>query len=84
MNARAKQAPLMRGYDIRIQRQGSCWMNEKAHGYAPVDQLPAEWEAVKADPSVIAAVVFPSSQRTWRADKRKHLAEYHAAAVVAA
>lgn len=74
----------MRGFDIRFQRAGDDWLCQKSHGYAPVGQLPAEWTEICSDPSVIAAVVFPSSQRTWRADKRKHLAEYHAAAVVAA
>lgn len=78
-----KPAPVtLRGYDIRIQRDGSTWLNEKAHGYAPAGQLPAEWITVCKDPSVVKAVIFPSNQRTWRADRRKHLATFERTEVV--
>lgn len=69
---------LVRGYDIRIQRQGSCWMGEKAHGWAPAGFLPREWAETIADPTVVQAVIFPSYQARWRSDRRQHVAEYHA------
>lgn len=72
----------MRGYDIRIDR-GAGWQNEKAHGYAPLGQLPQEWQDTINDPTVISACIFPSTQRTWQANKRKKLAEYSRETVVA-
>lgn len=81
-----KTAPVsMRGYDIRIERIGGPgWMNEKAHGYAPAGQLPAEWEQICSDPTVIQACIFPSNQRNWQANKRRHLAEYRQSQAVTA
>ncbi len=64
------------GYDIRIQRQGSDWLSEKRHGWGIDGQLPEEWEQVKRDPTVKRAVIFPSTQRHWKAGRRRHVDEY--------
>ncbi len=69
-------AQRQRGYDIRIQRDGSTWLNEKSHGWANEGELPGEWWTVCNDPSVVSAVCFPSTQRTWTPAKRRHVAEY--------
>lgn len=70
------QSPVLRGYDIRFRRAGSTWLNEKSHGLAVAGSLPAEWAEVISNPEVLEAVCYPSSQRQWRADRRKLLAEY--------
>ncbi len=66
----------LRGYDIRIQREGSDAMREKQHGWGEENDLPEEWDQVKADPTVVKAVIFPSYQRTWYSHKRRHRDEY--------
>ncbi len=65
-----------RGYDIRIQRQGSDWLSERTHGWGMDGQLPEEWDQVKADPTVERAVIYPAAQRKWRAGRRRHIDEY--------
>ncbi|HLZ61567.1 MAG TPA: hypothetical protein VKR06_31870 [Ktedonosporobacter sp.] len=60
-----------KSYDIRVQRDGTGWMGEKQHGWGYDGELPAEWEQVKADPTVEQAVIFPGSQRNRRADRRR-------------
>jgi hypothetical protein len=72
-----------RGYDIRIQRVGKDWLGEKMHAWAGKDELPVEWTEVCADPSVVRAVIFFSSEASKRADKRRHLAEYDRLVAVA-
>jgi len=74
-------AQVVKGFDIRIQRVGSSWMNEQAHAWAPAGALPAEWTALTNDPTVVSAVLFPSTQRTWRADRRKLVASFTREAV---
>lgn len=71
----------VKGFDIRIQRDGSSWMNQQAHAWMTGDTLPAEWVAIVNDPTVVRACMFPSSQRSWRADRRRNVAEYQRQAV---
>jgi hypothetical protein len=65
---------LVRGYYIRVDRGN--WQTELRHGWGIGDELPHEWNEVKADPAVEAAQVFSSTQRNRRADKRKILDTY--------
>lgn len=70
---RAKKA---RGYDIRIQRDGSTMLREPLHVWGLQGKLPNEWERIKQEPDIQKAVIFYSSQRHKRADKRQYLATY--------
>ncbi|HLZ55776.1 MAG TPA: hypothetical protein VKR06_02415 [Ktedonosporobacter sp.] len=65
-----------KSYDIRIQRAVSTWMGEKRYGWGYDGQLPAEWEQVKADPTVEQAVIFLGTQRRRRSDRRKLSDQY--------
>ena len=65
-----------KSYDIRVQREGSDWKSEKQYGWGYDGQLPAEWETVKQDQTVVSACVFPGYQRKWRADRRQLSDEY--------
>lgn len=77
-------AQVQRGFDIRYQVTGGPgWMNERAHGYAPLGELPVEWAQICADPTVERAVIFPSNQRAWQAQKRRNIAEYTRQTVLA-
>lgn len=67
---------LARGYDIRIQRDGSGWLNEKHHAWGLDGNLPEEWNQIKQDQSVVQAVIFRSTQRHRRADKRRYEEKY--------
>lgn len=67
---------LVRGYDIRVQREGSDDMREKQHAWGVEQALPEEWDQVKADPTVVRAEIFLSSQRRLRPSKRRLSDEY--------
>jgi hypothetical protein len=69
-----KQIKVMRGYYIRVQRHGT--VSQLQHVWAIVPDLPAEWNAIKADPSVTQAELFSSTQRNKRADRRKILERF--------
>lgn len=73
MNA---QAPIVRGFDIRLQRIGSAWMNEKIHAWSPAGTLPSEWSSIVADPTVVQAVCYFSTEARKQSHKRKILAFY--------
>ena len=71
-NTQRKRGPRRgRGYDIRIQRQGSYFLSEKHYALGFDGSLPEEWMRVKRDPTVVRAIIFPSTQRHWRADRRR-------------
>ena len=79
-----KQEPTrIKGYDIRFQTTEDCWLRRQAHGWAKDGEMPAEWLAIVNDPTTVKAVMFPSSQRTWRADRRRNVATYDRAMVEA-
>lgn len=69
----------VRGFDIRIQRLGSTWQSEKLHAWSPAGTLPAEWQAIITDPTVVSAICHLSSESRKQSQKRKLAAEYHAA-----
>lgn len=70
------RAKKTRGYDIRIQRDGSNCPREPLHVWGLQGKLPKEWEQIKQAPDVQKAVIFYSSQRHRRVDKRQVLATY--------
>jgi hypothetical protein len=65
-----------RYFHIRSQKDGDGWMRNKASGIGIDGQLPEEWDQVQQDPEVQKAVIFPSSQRTRRADRRRLSGQY--------
>ena len=65
-----------RGYDIRIQRDGSNYPREQLHAWGLQGRLPKEWEEVKKAPDVQRATIFYSAQRRRRADRRQYLDTY--------
>ena len=66
-----------KGYDIRVQREGSEWRAEKVQGWGYDGALPSEWQQIKQDPTVISAKMSPGYQRRWRADRRHIIDEYN-------
>jgi len=65
-----------KGFDIRVQREGSQWRNEKVQGWGYDGALPEVWEEICTDPTVISARMSPGYQKAWRADKRHIIDEY--------
>lgn len=65
-----------RGYDIRIQRDGSDSPREQLHAWGLQGRLPQEWEQVKQQPDVQRALIFYSSQRHKRVNHRQYLDSY--------
>lgn len=69
-------ATAVRGFDIRIQRAGSAWQSEKIHAWSPAGQLPAEWSQICAEPDVVSAVCYLSSESRKQSQKRRLSASY--------
>ncbi len=67
---RLKQGKLMRGYEIRARRAGEFGQVHR-HGWAAPDELPIEWEQIKAEPGIIYAEIFYATQRARRPGKRR-------------
>lgn len=69
----------VRGFDIRVQRVGSTWQSEKLHAWSPAGTLPAEWQTITSDPTVVSAVCYLSTEARKQSQKRRLSASYHAA-----
>ncbi len=63
-----------RGFYIRVDRGN--YQTELKHAWSDAGQLPQEWQETKADPTVVEAQLFRSTQRNRQHNKRKILDRY--------
>jgi hypothetical protein len=71
-----KRGQTVHGYDIRIKRDGDTWERDVRFAWGVGDGLPTEWEAVKADKSVVRAVIHRNTERRKPSQHRQILDEY--------
>jgi hypothetical protein len=67
-----QKGTLIFGFVIQTWRDGQQWyQHEDVKAYAPKGELPEAWANVKANPEIIEAKIFKTTQLVKRADKRK-------------
>ncbi len=64
----------VRGFFIRVVTDGQ--KTDLKHAWAETGTLPEEWEETKADPTVVEAQLFSSTQRNRQHGKRKILESF--------
>lgn len=63
-----------RGFGWQVHKSGDpIWQTQNGSGWAEVGTLPAEWEAIKSDPTIDTARLYTSAQAQRRADRRRIL-----------
>ncbi len=64
----------MRGFGYTIHKAGEPVYNtQNGHAWSEAGTLPAEWEAIKEDPTIDQAKLYTNAQSHRRADKRRVL-----------
>jgi hypothetical protein len=67
-----QKGTLVLGYVIQTWRAGDEWyQHEDVKAYAPKGQLPEAWKRVQADPEIVQAKIFSTTQLVKQAHKRK-------------
>jgi hypothetical protein len=67
-----QKGTLIFGFVIQTWRAGDDWyQHSDQKAYATKGELPEAWANIKADPEVVEAKIFKTTQLVKRADKRK-------------
>ena len=65
---------VLRGYGFTVHKAGEpVYQTQNGHAWSEAGTLPAEWEQIKADPTIDQAQLYTNAQSHRRADRRRIL-----------